>query len=98
MMDERYWFVSVGPFDAGHVNEWVEGVADHSPGSPDVELVDNRQWYARAMDADTVRAALVALRGGSAGAGVADDVRGSVAGLVSDMETWLERESDAGPH
>lgn len=95
-MAERFWFVSVGPFDEGHVIEWVEGVADRCPGSPEVELIDHRQWYARAIDADTVRDALVALRVGIAGAGVANDVRSSVAGLVSDMETWLKREFDAG--
>lgn len=96
-MAERFWFVNVGPFDEGHVIEWVDRMADSSPGSPEVELIDHRQWYARAIDADTVRDALVALRVGIAGAEVADNVRSSVAGLVSDMETWLKREFDADP-
>lgn len=49
------------------------------------------------MDAYTVRDALVALRAGLAGSGVADDMGSSVTGLMSDMETWLERELDSRP-
>lgn len=97
MMSERYWFLSVGPCDEDQVVEWLEGLHDRAHGSPEVELIDTRQWYARAMDADTVRDALVALKTGVAGPGIPDSVRSSVAGLVSDMETWLDRELDFRP-
>lgn len=96
-MSERFWFLSVRPFDEEHVVEWVERLSGSSHGSPEVELIDNRQWFARAMDADGVRAAVVALKEGIAGSGISEDIRWSVAGLVSDMETWLERDYDSRP-
>lgn len=94
-MSERFWFLSVGPFDEGQIVGWVESLPAELHEAAQVELVDSRQWYARAMDVDTVRDALVALREGLA-TSRDDSVRLSVTGLVSDMETWLEREYDPG--
>lgn len=93
-MSKRFWFLSVGPFDEDQVVEWVEALRAGSQGSAEIELIDNRHWYARAMDVETVRDALVAIKEGIAGSG-AD--ASSVTGLVSDMETWLEREFDSRP-
>lgn len=60
--------------------------------STDVELLDYRRWYARAMDDATVRDALLVLQVGLCQPAVPPDVRQSVQGLASDMQTWLERE------
>ena len=94
-MTGRYWFLSVGPFDADQAIDWAEALRGQSRGTPEVELVDHRQWYARAMDPETVRSVLAALRVGMLDDAVPEVARLSITGVTSDMETWLDRELDA---
>ncbi len=96
-MSEQYWLFSAGPLDEKRAVEWAKSLSGSLPEWPgvEVELIDERQWFARAMDADGVRAALVALKQSLTGPDLPDEIRWSVAGLVSDMETWLEREHGA---
>lgn len=88
----RYWFLQVGPLDERAAAATVQRVRRAVGASSSVELLDFRRWYARAMDDDTVRDALVVLQAGLGEASVPPDVRQTVQGLVSDMQFWLECE------
>ncbi|MFN8189808.1 MAG: hypothetical protein U0R78_05075 [Nocardioidaceae bacterium] len=92
-MAQQYWFLSVGPFDEEGVAEWTAGLRQREGEPPEIELIHHRQWFARAMDADTVREALVVLHAGIAATSAEGD-SSPMLGLVGDMETWLEREFD----
>lgn len=87
----------VGPFDVAQVVAWVETLGDRLDGEQYAELLDYRQWFARALNDVTVRETLTVLRVGLEGSEIIDEVRRTTAaGIVRDMEDWLDREYDAG--
>ena len=93
---DRYWFLQVGPLDEAAAAATAQRLREAAGASTSVELLDFRHWFARAMDDATARDALVVLQAGLDEASVPPDVRQSVQGLVSDMQTWLEREFSSG--
>ncbi len=93
-MTERDWFVSVGPFDEDQAVEWVEELRSVRDPAVHIDLIDDRQWYASAMDEESVRSTVAVLKAGLASTDVPEGVRTSVEGLVDDMESWLETEPD----
>jgi hypothetical protein len=94
MMSERDWFFGVGPLDSERALR-LETQLQRELAPLEVEVLDHRSWYARALDVDSVRAAIAVLRAGVGDTSLNAKVIQSALGLLSDLETWLDRECDA---
>lgn len=93
-MMKHYWFVSVGPLDDSAASALVDEMISRHGGRFEVELLNRRAWFARALDVSSVRDSLAVLRAGLLDESLSLEARQSVMGIVSDMETWLDREFD----
>lgn len=93
-MSEFYWLYDIGPLDevgAEALRERIQGELDEG-GSAD--LIDRRVWFGRALDVESVRGTIPVLAAGLADESIPIDTRHVAMGLLSDMQTWLDREYD----
>lgn len=89
MIRPREWFISIGPLAPKKAREWAAYLREQHRGRLDIALIDDRCWYARAFDEDSVQGLLAGLAASHGGETVADQDLEVVGGLIDDMETWL---------
>lgn len=91
-MNSRLWWISVSPLTGEHAKELTDEIARRAREGVNVLLVDEQEWFCRAMSPDAVRALAsllrIALISGDAGADESLVGRG----VLDDMETWLDDE------
>lgn len=94
--ERRYWMINVGPFDEDEAVQWAEGVRrTFTVDDLWIHLFRDNEWFSGAFDAATIRPAIAALKIALKGHELDDDDRQIVEGVLSDMQTWLERDYDS---
>ena len=91
-MDSRNWWFEVGPLTEVAAEELAKQLVRQAPGALEVDVIDERDWFCRAMSPEAVRDIAVVLRGALDALDHSTDAWLTTLGVLSDMETWLQDE------
>lgn len=89
-MGARSWWFRVGPLTEEEAEELAEHLVRKSPNALQVDVIDERDWFCRAMSPEAVREIVSVLRGALTSLDRSTDTWLTTHGVLSDMETWLQ--------